>query len=412
MPAEAVAEAATEFSPRTARVVGGAAFVSLLASFWLLLSPGENRAIASAGADGYSRSAIGHFGLLQLLRDLGEPVLQIRSSHPIDNCGLFVVAEPRPSSVADTKRIAGLVDSAPRTLVVLPKREGRVDPGAPRWVDEVTLVATNTVQDVVEQVAQWTMPPVPQVVRVDSAEAWSVPHGWPAPTLVGPVQLLDTDRSAVEPLIRCEQGTLLGRIGSVWVLSDPDLIANHGLHLGDNSALVLAMLQRLRKPGAFAYDETMHGHRRDPTIWTAMGEFPLVLVPAHLLLMLAFTLWIAHRRFGSPVPVPGPIGAGKAFLIDNIAALLRRGGHHGPSLRRYCRHRVRAGAERLHAPSGLSDEQCRDWVLARMHGAPRDELSALLDRANDAGTPTQAVATARRVRTLTEEMMHAVHRDR
>ncbi|MEO6596674.1 MAG: hypothetical protein ABIP94_18150 [Planctomycetota bacterium] len=402
------ADAVGEFSPRTARFVGGVAMMSLLAAFLLLLSPGEGRKVVSVDADGYSRSAIGHFGLLQLLRELGLPVLQIRRAHAVDSCGLFVTAEPRASGKSDKKRIAKLVDGAPRTLVVLPKREGVVDPEAPHWVARVSLLPEQKVVKVLEQVAEWTAPPAPKLVRVDAVTDWHSEHSWPAPTLGQPAQLLDTDRSQWEPLITCAEGTLLARLGKVWVLSDPDLIANHGLQRGLNTDLVLAILEHLRQDGTIAFDETMHGHLREPTIWTAMGEFPLVLVPAHLLLMLAIVLWIAHTRFGRPVPVPPPIGGGKAFLIDNIAALLRRGGHHGPSLRRYCRHRIRHAAERLHAPRGLSDEQCRDWLLARMHdGAAREELSAMLEQ-GDTHTPSQAVAAAQRIRTLTEETLHAV----
>ncbi len=401
--------AVAEFSPRGARVVGAVALLSLVAAFVLLLSPGASHRVHSVDADGYSRSAIGHFGLLQLLRDLGLPVLQTRRTTAVGECGVLVLAEPRPPRARDTKRLATMVQASARTLVVLPKRRGRIDPEQPDWVKQVDPLVESEVRAVLEQVIDWPDRP-PRIVRVAAATGWRTENEWPAPTMPGLVQLLDDHQGSLEPLVTCEQGILLGRRDTVYVLSDPDLIANHGLHQGANAELVLAVLEHLRHDGTIVFDETMHGHIYEPSIWTAAGEFPLVLVPSHLLLLLALTLWTAHGRFGRALQAPAATAAGKAFLIDNIAALLRRGGHHGPSLRRYCRHRVRDAAERLHAQKGLSDEQYRDWLLSRLHdGAARAELTALLECSADTLTPNQATVTAQRVRTMTEEMLHVVH---
>jgi hypothetical protein len=107
--------------------------------------------------------------------------------------------------------------------------------------------------------------------------------------------------------------------------------------------------------------------------------------------------------------MPPAIDAGKGFLIDNIAALLRRGGKHGPSLRRYQRMRVRRAAERLHAPKNLSDDGCREWLLQRIPDpALRQELEQMLHRTAEELPRHRAVAVAQRIRTLTEEL-HAVH---
>ena len=72
------------FSRRATLAVGGAAVLSLLAAFYLLLFPGEGQGVRGVGPHGYSRSAIGHLGLIQLLRDLGEPVLQLRRTRDLD----------------------------------------------------------------------------------------------------------------------------------------------------------------------------------------------------------------------------------------------------------------------------------------------------------------------------------------
>ena len=51
---------------------------SLLSACYLLLTPGDRVSEHTVGANGFSRSAIGHYGLLQLLDELGERVLRQR----------------------------------------------------------------------------------------------------------------------------------------------------------------------------------------------------------------------------------------------------------------------------------------------------------------------------------------------
>jgi hypothetical protein len=239
-----------------------------------------------------------------------------------------------------------------------------------------------------------------------AATGWRTARPWPAPVLTEPVQVLPAD-AVEERLVWCDQGVLIGRVDEIWVVSDPDLIENHGLSLSDNADLAVALLRELRRSGALMFDEMIHGHRRDPGFWQALGRFPLVLVPAHLLLLLAFTLWIARGRFGRPLAVPPAIEPGKAFLVDNIAALLRRGGEPGPSLRRYGRNRVRRAAELLHAPRALADDECRRWLLRRLEPDRRAELEQLLERAREELPPHRVVQVAQRIRTLTEDV-HAV----
>ncbi len=393
-------------TPRGARLVAAAALLSLLAACYLLLFPGDGAGVRGPGAHGYSRSAIGHIGLIRLLRDLGEPVLQLRSARDLGGCGLLVLAEPGELRARDDRQVADWLEDVP-ALVVLPKRRGEADAAQPHWLADTSLVPVDEVETVLTHVARWADAPLPQLVRADAVGGWRSTWSWPPPVLVGPMQLLAAG-DGIEPLVRCDEGVLLARVGGLHVLSDPDLIANHGLSRGANATLVVRMMRHLRGPGAIVFDETLHGQVVEPSIWQAAGQFPLVLVPVHLLLLVALALWIAYDRFGAPLPVPATIAAGKQFLIDNVAALLRHGGQLTPSLRRYGRQRVRAAAEALHAPPGLADDQCRAWLLARVRDpARRGRLEQLLARGTSDASPREALATAREIRTLTEELMHA-----
>jgi hypothetical protein len=403
--------AVTPFASRWTRVYGVVTALSLLAALALLLSPGSDPSTPTCGADGYSRSALGHLGWLQWLRANGEVVVQARVVRGLGPCGLLVVAEPRAIDATDDLRFRAHVAQAPATLIVLPKRIGEPDPEQPAWVESVDLLEPRDVDDVGEHVGTWTEPGLPGIVRQPRATAWDLPDGWPMPTLRDPVQLLRTHPD-LEPIIACEHGVLLGTWDGVHVLADPDLIANHGLHGGDNPALVLAMVAALKGDGAVVFDETLHGHGLSPSIWHAAGRFPFVLVTVHLLLLLAVMAWIASGRFGPLQPAAAAIGAGKAFLLDNIAALLRVAGPPGPSLRRYGRQRLRSVAEALQAPRGLDDAAVRSFVLARMPAADGARLTTLLTRDAAAMRPAEAVTTARAIRHLTEDLMHARIRNR
>ncbi len=395
------------FSQKSARWVAGGAFVSLLASLYLLLTPGEVSVVDSVGADGYSRSAIGHRGLVDLLRELDEPVVQLRHSRPLQDCGLLVVAEPHELEGDELRRLAAAVEQAPATLLVLPKRSGWRDPESRHWIAGEAQLGVAEARQPLEALLGEASRSAPEVQREPVPASWRVPADWPEPTFAGPVQLLARRGTRIDAWIECDAGVLLGTIGDLVVLADPDLIANHGLHRGRNAELALAMLRHLNDGGAYVFDERIHGHRRDPSIWDEAGRFPFVLVPVHLLLLLALTLWIAAGRFGVPLPAPPAIAAGKAFLIENIVALLRRGGRAGHAVRRYARQRVRMAAERLHAPTGLGDDACRDFLLRRLRDPARvAELTELLQRPADELGPAEALAVARRIHEITEENPH------
>jgi hypothetical protein len=397
---------APRFATRATRWLVVVTLASLAASLWLLVSPGELSPHDSVEADGYSGSALGHRGLLAWLRANGEVVMQSRRQQGPGKCGLFVLAEPGEMSARDVQRLQPAVERAPSKLFVLPKRRGWRDAERPDWVERVELRELADVQRTFADLGKCADLRVPHVVRRDATTNWNLPPGWPEPRVDGPAQLLDGNNGSVTSIIACDEGVLLGRIGGVYVLADPDLIANHGLLRGDNAALVLAMVRSMKADGAIVFDETLHGYHLAASIWHAAGQFPFVLVTAQLLLLLALAAWIARGRFGPVQPEAPPIGAGKAFLIDNVAALLRRAGGTGPSLRRYARQRLRRAADALRAPRGLDDEACRAFVLARLPAAARDELAALLARTKNANA-ADVVATARRLRSLTEGSLHA-----
>lgn len=383
------------------------AVVSLLAAVYLLITPGGSNNVQTIQANAFSRSALGHYGLIKLLQELDEPVVRQRSRIP-RSAGLLVLAEPdNPKDIVEQDRIADAMDAARDTLLILPKRHGIEDTAQARWISESKLVDLEDIYDTLEWLPMRNMP---AISRVDEVRTWQVFEGKPAPVIPGPVQLLAHD-DLITPMIECRDGVLLGYLNGrhgAWVLSDPDVFANHGLLRGDNAELAVAILRRLSGGDSIAFDETLHGFAREPSAFHLAREFPAAILVVHLLLILALIALAARGRFGAIVPPPVPIGSGKAYLIENVVALQRRAGHHENSLLRYARMSVRKAAVRLRAPRGLDHEQSLDWLQQRIpDDATREELEQLCRRKHVALAPRDVAAVARRIQELTNRIGNA-----
>lgn len=405
------------FSRRTIFWLIGVALVSFGCAIGFAIFMDEVSTESGAGSHSFSKSAIGHKGIVELLRERDIPVLV--SEHGTagkSKDSALVVAEPvlfeaEGNRAAD---LAAMVAGAPRALVVLPKWYGSPDPRNPDRVDSVALLPQDEVQPILD-----VFPVGGTITRVSDASMTWQSSGLqldvaPAPDLVGP-QLMTSEE--IEPVLWTESGTLLGTVdvdgAELWVLSDPDLLSNHGLLRGDNATLALAVLEAVRGGrGALVFDETMHGFKSEPSLWRVLFEFPLALATIQALLAALLLLWAATGRFGKPIVAPPVIAPGKEFLIDNTAALLRFGGHAGHALRRYLQTTVQEVARLLHAPTGMDLNATARWL--EQVAETRQVPIRLVELEREVGEAGQArrererrvVETARRIYRWKQEMTH------
>jgi hypothetical protein len=173
--------------------------------------------------------------------------------------------------------------------------------------------------------------------------------------------------NALRPIVAGAAGILVGELNrnrSVWVLADPDVIANHGIGEGDNAALALAIIDRLRgRNGPVVFDETVHGYLAQPTNPLALlVQFPFVIATIQVLAALGLLLWATVARFGAPQSAPPPLSAGRQGLLQNVAQLIAFAGHQQVMVRRYVQETVRDAARQLHAPPGLSGPTLAAWL--------------------------------------------------
>jgi hypothetical protein len=405
------------FSRRALLWIVGLAGVSFAAALAFAIF-GIGADATSAGADSYSRSALGHRGFVELLGAQGIQV--VRSQHDsarrAGEHSVLLVAEPRLGSDEQKQAFGAIRNDARAIVLVLPKRSGFRDPQHPGWIDEDELLPASAADDVL---AALDIPV--KVVRPSGAQRFEsqLAEGFPTGAELSDVQLLAAS-DELRPLVYGADGVLVARYdvdddASIVIVADPDLVANHGLARGENAAIALAAIESLRPAGAVVVvDETLHGHVATPSLWRELFTFPLSLATASALLALALLLWSAMGRFGKPRPDPRVLEAGKRSLIDNTAELTRHGGHAAHALERYLNAALHDAARASHAPAQLGPAELREWLLAAararhvsidLNALERDvaELSALSGRG--AGTAARALAVAARIHRFRQEMI-------
>ncbi|MDR1920538.1 MAG: hypothetical protein LBS31_02175, partial [Candidatus Adiutrix sp.] len=376
------------FSPAAIAVLAAAA-VGLLAASVLLRAYGPEPAPAvgddSFGANSFSVSAIGHAGFYDMLRRLGWPVSRRLGGDPLRAAGTFIMAEPKLEHLSEAGGFEPA--AAPRLLLVLPKWRGFRNADRRGWVGGATLLSPATVQQTLETALRSCGADLPpsagspspaeagrrvQVARVPWPLKWATNELGPAPAGSGQIQLLRD--SGLRAVAAADEGLLVGELdydgGVIWVLSDPDVMSNHGLFKGDNAAFMVALLGGLISaaddggPAApIVFDEAAHGFRKvQAEPFKLLFSFPFVIVAILLCATAGLLALAAVGRFGAPRRTRPNLDFGKAGLIGNGARLLGYAGHPPLVLRRYVGLTVRTVAQTLHAPSGLNEAALAGWL--------------------------------------------------
>ena len=387
-------------------LTGGTALC--LSLFFILFSDPLNRAIA--GNSSYSSSAIGHAALRALLLDQGYQVRisRNRAAGAVTNADLLLVLEPEvqlgPAASPESGERSDQEQPAPATpnrLQDLIQGKEQVLIALPKWKpDEVAArqAGVRRRRDHVQGVVMTPMPAVralvremlndgdARVVRNSNAADWSNVLSATEPELQA-AQLIRS--SVLEPLVSNGAGILLGRIRGtgITVLSDPDLIANHGLRMGSNARLAINLIQQLLPPGGAVYlDEALHGFEVVPNLPRLLFRPPFVSATLLALASLVLLAWIGTMRFGAPLPpVKAPL-SGNILLMRNAGRLLAASGNDMYIAERYGDAVVDEASRRFHLPQGLRHRARSRRALARI--AKRRGVQAALP---DSGTPSQLV---------------------
>jgi hypothetical protein len=244
---------------------------------------------------------------------------------------------------------------------VLPKRNGFPTDKPAGWLRRFGDVGTGAAQTALRLAASNG-----EVVRPTGPVQWTKNDFGIEPSITAPIQLFRHNQFT--PIIGTADGMLLGEIidrnRRIWVLSDPDVISNHGLARPGNAELLVAMIERLRRGnGVVVFDETIHGYAaRAGNPFLLMFRFPFIVATAQAAIAVALLLWATLARFGAPQAAPPTLSAGRLGLLLNIAKLIEFTGHQQVIIRRYVQETIRDVARQLHAPATLAGEQLLAWL--------------------------------------------------
>lgn len=370
--------------------IGAALLIFATALYFMGGGGGQKAGSDAVGPSTFSRSAIGYAGFAEILSRLGIPVVksQYDALAKLTPGGVLVIAEPPPRILFSTET-KDMLAKARAALLILPKWQGQESTTHAGWVTDASLVPEAAAASVLGLVASDA-----EVFRADAVGDWSVDGLGATPAIDGPVQLIRSKR--LRPVVGTGDGMLVGEISEkgrrLFVLADPDALANHGISRGGNAVFAVTVIEALRAgrnaAGNVVFDETVHGYvARPASPAKLLFQFPFVIATAQMGLTILLLLWATLGRFGAPEPAPPPLDPGKAGLIHNAAALIDYAGHRVVMVRRYVQAALREAALQLHAPRGLENAALIDWLrqVGQARGVSIDcgEIAAESERHTD-----------------------------
>jgi hypothetical protein len=359
-----------------------AAALAFASSLYFMGNPDESGSEVPA-ASVFSRSALGYAGIADILEKLGERVVRVDERAPTRPLGHSVSIITEPRFGFDAPDALKALHEADAVLLVLPKWRGKPDPGHRGWITDAAPVS--------DFEAAWALALAVEdakLVRDATVDHWSENTLGVDPDIAEAVQLMHSER--LTPIVASAEGILLGELRTgkrrLWILSDPDVMANHGIARSGNAVFAVAVVNALRgsgSGGAIVFEDTTNGLLgRAGKSRLSLPSSPLKLpfdprfLPATLQggMAVLLLLWAAVMRFGAPIPAPPPLDAGKRGLVQNAARLIAFAGYQRVIARRYVEATIREVARQIHAPRGLADSGLVDWLgrVGEARGVDRD----------------------------------------
>jgi hypothetical protein len=201
------------------------------------------------------------------------------------------------------------------------------------------------------------------------------------------------DSTGCDPLIGSGDQTLLASCplaGSEWqvlILSDPDLMNNHGLRLGQNALIASDVLTGAAGSAGIVIDYSRDNWFADPDAppqrdrtWADLLRFfepPFLALWLGAGIMLTLVLWRSLRRVG-PVTDGVTAGISKMQAIQARARLMRLTGQDGALVADYAQARIAATAARLVGP-GQARQIGEEGAFLRFVSRRSRDLAARLE---------------------------------
>lgn len=313
------------FNPRAMLLITAVGVLAFIAMLVLGAYAPDLRSGRNGGAHALSNAAIGFSGLVRLADATGRNPVIVRSQDQLRSEDLTVITPDHGwTDLSDILQRRG----ARATLLVLPKWETERDPWKTGWVFVDSLLPA-------ADPARTLFPQTPLVIarkHGNGALLKTVRSGSPDFGFVAPPVLQTMSGDQLVPIVTDPGGRIvlasLKKQPQFYILADPDLINNHGVADERRARAALIMLDDLQSTGAksIQFDVTTNGlgHSRSPLKLAFDPPFLAVTLTIFTAMLLAG--WQALVRFGPVRRRQRAIAFGKAALVDNCAALVRKAG--------------------------------------------------------------------------------------
>ena len=388
------------FSRGSMLLITGIGILAFIAMLILGAYAPDLRSGKNGGAHALSNASTGFSGLVRLAEATGRQPIIVRSEQMLEDEELAVITpEHAATDLTDI-----LARRGPRpTLLILPKWWTGQDRQKPGWVH-------------IESIQHATGPEgvlAPEYkLKVQRVKEKGTPLRTVHPTAVSEIGFVAPEITQVisgkqiEPVIVDRGGRIvLGKAKdrALYVLADPDLLNNHGVRDAKQAQAALALLDFLNSTDAefILFDVTANGlgHSRSPLKLAFDPPFLGVTITIFIAMLLAG--WQALVRFGEPQRPERAIAFGKAALVDNSAALIRKAGRETQLAPRYVDTIRERAAAAFRLPASLKAAE----LDARLDALPsRTKFSQLAAAAESARHRDELVASTRRLNEWLEEV--------
>ena len=375
-----------------------------IAAFFAMLVLGayapDLRSGKNGGAHALSNAATGYSGIVRLAEATGRAPEIVRRDH-LWNTEDLVVITPEKAAI-DVSDVM-TTRSAKVTLVVLPKWNSQRDPKKPGWVRVSGLVRPSEPEGVLAP--QWKL----KVSRARTAGQMLITVPGHAPDEMRfPASAVSQfiTGEGLEPIVTDASGRIvLGKLpNSPWfVLADPDLLNNHGMADAGRAQAALALLDFLNSTDAEAvhFDVTLNGLGHSKSPLRLAFDPPFLAVTLAILAALLLAGLQAIARFGVPLRPERAIAFGKAALVDNSAALVRKAGREAHLGGRYAEMTKERMAAILRLPPTMPEEK----LVARLDALKTEQsFSNLAQQAAGTSTREGVLAAAKALHQWQQEV--------
>ncbi|NJC05878.1 hypothetical protein GGQ97_001671 [Sphingomonas kaistensis] len=391
MSGDAVSDRSGPFRQRFMLLLAGLGVLAFVLSLVLGAYAPNLRSGKDGGTHALSNAVIGFSGIVALAEATGRGPVLVRNDRDIGSEDLVVVTPPNGATP-----LGNILEArgARATLIVMPKWEVKPRQSPKGWVTVDRLLPTGLIDNVL----------APQhPVKLMRRRSDRRPLRSTSPLLSSvaglrePATVQSFSGPGIQPMLIDSLGqTVLGKVGggNLYLLSDPDLLNNHGMVDKAQAAAALRLLDDLNSTNAegivFDLSANGFGGTRNP-LQLLFGP-PFLGMTLIIFVALLLAGWQAIVRFGSPRLPVRAIGFGKAALIENSAALIRKAGREARFGGRYADLVRDQAAALFRLPAQLAPAEL-DATLDRLR--PDRPFSDLARAVEDARTRHELTVAAR-----------------